>query len=558
MMNRFFPTLPHSAALMIVLLIGTGWLLNGCGGGGNNNGGDSVATANQIPTALITSPTGSYFNEGENIVFSGTGSDDEDGPLSGSALEWRSNIDGTIGSGSSIVTSALSAGIHEITLTAKDSEGEIYTTPPVMITNERTRFIKMGFQTSGVPDASNAFDGDHDTAATLITANTEYIHFRAYIGSAETFAFAAKVGGSDPDSTLAFDGRNTSGNWMPITTIPADADKTESILLQDAQNYMGGDGYINLRVMWLNGQSPFIAPIFELWRIDPVTEGKQTIGVANAGLAFDADETSYATITEPWISGVGESFLHFQVYFGSDGADTFHFKLLHNSIGSDQFIVIDVEDLSTPAPADWKFVQTLTMDSIDPKIVSVPNAQDYIDTNGYISLRARWVNLSPNPPLNDLNLYTIERKNPFYIGPYTPSIYVNSPANAVDRDDLSFATIYYFWGESDGASDRYDFLHLKSYAGDDSNFSLTVRASASVVGAGADMIIEGEIGPDQWSLIKRIGLTDAPAETVIELRNARPYVSADAMLSLRIRWESNSLLNDTHIYEVSPLASQDR
>jgi hypothetical protein len=79
MMNRLIPNLARFTAKLAVLLIGAGWLF-GCSGGDSGKGG-AVSTANQAPTALITAPAGSYFNEGENIAFSGSGSDMEDGQL---------------------------------------------------------------------------------------------------------------------------------------------------------------------------------------------------------------------------------------------------------------------------------------------------------------------------------------------------------------------------------------------------------------------------------------------------------------------------------------------
>jgi hypothetical protein len=49
--------------------------------------------------------------------------DVEDRDLSGDAIRWRSSIDGDLGTGSELVTRALSAGTHVITATATDSDG---------------------------------------------------------------------------------------------------------------------------------------------------------------------------------------------------------------------------------------------------------------------------------------------------------------------------------------------------------------------------------------------------------------------------------------------------
>jgi YVTN family beta-propeller protein len=82
------------------------------------------STPNISPTVSITSPsTGSTHTEGDSITFSGSGSDAEDGTLTGSSLVWTSSVDGQIGTGTSFTRSDLSVGTHTITLTATDGEG---------------------------------------------------------------------------------------------------------------------------------------------------------------------------------------------------------------------------------------------------------------------------------------------------------------------------------------------------------------------------------------------------------------------------------------------------
>ncbi|HEX9886838.1 MAG TPA: PKD domain-containing protein [Longimicrobiales bacterium] len=79
---------------------------------------------NQAPVAEITAPQkNSKHTVGEAIQFSGTGSDAEDGVLTGASLVWASDLDGEIGTGTSFSRSDLSLGKHEITLTVTDSQG---------------------------------------------------------------------------------------------------------------------------------------------------------------------------------------------------------------------------------------------------------------------------------------------------------------------------------------------------------------------------------------------------------------------------------------------------
>jgi PKD repeat protein len=91
--------------------------------------GKSVTVvANTAPSAAISAPANnaSYTRSSSGTVavsFVGTGTDVEDGALSGGSLVWTSSRDGQIGTGTSFVRSDLSVGTHTITLTAKDAQG---------------------------------------------------------------------------------------------------------------------------------------------------------------------------------------------------------------------------------------------------------------------------------------------------------------------------------------------------------------------------------------------------------------------------------------------------
>ncbi|HET7620698.1 MAG TPA: choice-of-anchor L domain-containing protein, partial [Gemmatimonadaceae bacterium] len=84
----------------------------------------SLTVKNQPPTAAISVPsTGDSFAQGASVSFAGSGTDAEDGSLTGGSLVWSSSKDGQIGTGTSFSTSGLSVGTHTITLTATDSKG---------------------------------------------------------------------------------------------------------------------------------------------------------------------------------------------------------------------------------------------------------------------------------------------------------------------------------------------------------------------------------------------------------------------------------------------------
>ena len=60
-----------------------------------------------------------FIDEGDMITFTGTADDVGDGDLSAS-IDWSSDLDGFIGTGASVPTSALRVGVHTITAEAAD------------------------------------------------------------------------------------------------------------------------------------------------------------------------------------------------------------------------------------------------------------------------------------------------------------------------------------------------------------------------------------------------------------------------------------------------------
>ncbi|MCH9646666.1 MAG: M36 family metallopeptidase [Deltaproteobacteria bacterium] len=98
----------------------TGWFIDDVAiTGGESNCGPG----NTAPTVTITAPAdGSSSSDGDSVTFTGVANDTEDGDISGS-LNWTSSLDGSIGSGGTFSTSALSVGTHTITASATDSGG---------------------------------------------------------------------------------------------------------------------------------------------------------------------------------------------------------------------------------------------------------------------------------------------------------------------------------------------------------------------------------------------------------------------------------------------------
>lgn len=83
-----------------------------------------TASANNLPIATIIIPEeDTSYTADSTLVFAGSGSDSEDGDLNGEYLVWSSDVDGLIGTGETCSSDTLIAGVHQITLTATDSEG---------------------------------------------------------------------------------------------------------------------------------------------------------------------------------------------------------------------------------------------------------------------------------------------------------------------------------------------------------------------------------------------------------------------------------------------------
>lgn len=90
----------------------------------------TFSVAKHPPRVSIRSPeNGRLYVESQTIVLEGSAFDNEDGQLGDTSLTWSSSLNGMLGDGRSfsINASALAEGIHTITLTAQDSDGQTNT-----------------------------------------------------------------------------------------------------------------------------------------------------------------------------------------------------------------------------------------------------------------------------------------------------------------------------------------------------------------------------------------------------------------------------------------------
>jgi hypothetical protein len=123
-------TSPTSYTFTEALEAGTSYTVEVCAvfnqGATEDCGATVEYTTNSLPTVEITAPANesTFFNT-ELITFTGTGTDAEDGALTGESLAWSSDVDGAIATGDTLVLDAslVSLGAHVITLTATDSQG---------------------------------------------------------------------------------------------------------------------------------------------------------------------------------------------------------------------------------------------------------------------------------------------------------------------------------------------------------------------------------------------------------------------------------------------------
>ncbi|MGI9288519.1 MAG: PQQ-binding-like beta-propeller repeat protein, partial [Pseudomonadales bacterium] len=88
----------------------------------SRNTGNISSGSSEPPQLTITAPTTTNFVEGQAITFEANANDPEDGDLS-TAIEWLSNLDGTLGTGAQLVVDMLTVGTHEVTARVMDSDG---------------------------------------------------------------------------------------------------------------------------------------------------------------------------------------------------------------------------------------------------------------------------------------------------------------------------------------------------------------------------------------------------------------------------------------------------
>jgi hypothetical protein len=135
------------------------------------------AATNSAPSVTISSPANNTsVTEGAALTFSGAASDTQDGNL-GAKLQWKSSVDGTIGTGSSF-SKVLSAGTHTITATVVDSSGlsaskqiVVTITASATTTTSRTLNVK-SYKVKGAQKADLTWGGFTATSVDIYRSGT--------------------------------------------------------------------------------------------------------------------------------------------------------------------------------------------------------------------------------------------------------------------------------------------------------------------------------------------------------------------------------------------------
>lgn len=126
------------------------------------------APSNTAPSVSITAPANnSSFVQGTAVTFTASVTDAEGGPIT---TTWTSNVQGTIGSGTSFTTSSLSVGTHDVTATAQDQGGlqgtatvrVVITTPSEPPPSSISLSVR-GYKVKGVQHADLTWSGATST-----------------------------------------------------------------------------------------------------------------------------------------------------------------------------------------------------------------------------------------------------------------------------------------------------------------------------------------------------------------------------------------------------------
>lgn len=151
------------------------------------------------------------FEIGEQIDFTGSASDPMDGDLTGDSLVWASDRDGEIGAGTMVSTATLSAGAHEITLTATNSQGVQATATLFIIVGEASTVVDVSVE-------NFRFDADANNSTLIDTVTINMGDTVRWVWVEGDHTVTSGEGSSSPDAGNLFDvPSNSSNRCFPFT-----------------------------------------------------------------------------------------------------------------------------------------------------------------------------------------------------------------------------------------------------------------------------------------------------------------------------------------------------
>ena len=133
----------------------------------------------------------------------------------------------------------------------------------------------------------------------------------------------------------------------------------------------------------------------------PIVNGSKTTGVRQPQNAFDGNRLTAARITRSRSETDQSDYLHFVAFVGSD--ERFSFQISTDASTPGSIMVIEGERRS----GQWEGIYRYTLDKMVEKIITITDAQKYVDENGHISLRARCIGESD---ATDTSIFEITRK----------------------------------------------------------------------------------------------------------------------------------------------------
>lgn len=189
------------------------------------------------PPEVVLSRTGPMSVEADEIVgLSGVAFDPEDGLLDEDALEWRSDQDGVLATGSVLMTGLLTPGTHRLTLTGTDSDGTEASASLTAVVGAASDDTPPTTSAAPSPPPNPAGWNNTDVTVTLTAADDEGGTGVKEIGYTLSGAQteAARVGGESATVTISAEGVTTlayaavdnAGNEEETRTLTLRLDRT--------------------------------------------------------------------------------------------------------------------------------------------------------------------------------------------------------------------------------------------------------------------------------------------------------------------------------------------